>query len=214
MSLHETPKNPHGITVFGSSIIRVEPDIAQLSFTVSQVKDHPKQAFQKARTVAERVHEFLHDARIEEVQSSRIQLSEEIRYVSGEHQFLGYSAKINFNVLLYELDRMEEILSGVVDAGANRINSVNFQTTRLKELRAEARKRAVAAAREKAELYCEAAGVQLGRVLQIEDLNPDKLRGYEGHTMREMTADDEGAIKAFNPGSILVGGAVSIVLTN
>ena len=47
-------------------------------------------------------------------------------------------------------------------AGANELTSVTFQTTRLKEVRADARRRAVAAAREKAELYCSAAGVSAG----------------------------------------------------
>jgi hypothetical protein len=45
----------------------------------------------------------------------------------------------------------------------------------LKELRADARKQAVVAAREKAELYCREAGVAVGKVIAIEDSNPDQL---------------------------------------
>ena len=34
---------------------------------------------------------------------------------------IGYSARVTFSVLLTDLDRMEEILVGVVDAGVNEV---------------------------------------------------------------------------------------------
>ena len=64
--------------------------------------------------------------------------------------------------------------------------------------------------REKAQIYCEAAGVHLGNVLHIEDLNPDTLRGSEGHVIREPQIDDEGPMRAFDPGSIVIGAAVQV----
>src|SRR5229473_3394794 len=62
-----------------------------------------------------------------------------------------------------------------VEAGANEVTSVKYLTTQLAELRAQARREAVAAARRKAEVYSEAAGVALGHVLHIEDVNPDSM---------------------------------------
>jgi uncharacterized protein YggE len=108
------------------------------------------------------------------------------------------------------LDRMEDVLSGIVDAGVNEIESVDFQTTRLKEVRADARRRAIDAAHEKAENYCTAAGVNLGKIIHIEDVNPDTLHGREGHVTREIQPDDTGEVQVFDPGSITVGAAVSL----
>ena len=69
----------------------------------------------------------------------------------------------------------------------------------------------MAAAREKAENYCRAAGVSLGGVLHMEDINPGVLRGTgEGHTSSEVSSDDAGPERALAPGSIVVGAAVSI----
>lgn len=112
--------------------------------------------------------------------------------------------------MLRQLEKMEDVLAGIVDAGVNEVNGVDFQTTRLKELRAEARRRAVTAAREKAENYCNAAGVNLGKILHIEDVNPDVLCGREGHVIGEIQPDDSGEMQAFDPGSITVGAAVII----
>jgi uncharacterized protein YggE len=68
----------------------------------------------------------------------------------------------------------------------------------------------VVAARQKAELYCQAAGVALGSVLHVQDVNPNELRGGESNTTSEASSDDEGPPRAFDPNSIAVGAAVKI----
>lgn len=208
--LQQSLQQPFGITAFGSSIVRVEPDIASLDFSVSRIEQHPKDAFRQAREAAKSVQSYLAQSGLDDYGSSRISLEQTFRYIDRENKFVGYTAKIAFHLLLRQLDRIEEILIGITDAGVNNIESVNYQTSRLKELRAEARKNAVAAARQKAEIYCQAAGVVLGSVIHIEDVNPDQLQGREGHVIREIPLEDDGAVKAFSPGSIVVAGAVLI----
>jgi len=200
-----------GVKVFGSAILRVEPDVASLQFGVTRQAKQPKDAFRETHQAVKEVRAYLSHAGAGEVASSRITLARTFEYVNQRQQPTGYSARVAFNVLLSDLDRMEEILVGVVDAGANEIGSVEFRTTRLKEYRADARRRAVAAAREKAENYCRAAGISLAEVVSLEDVNPDVLRGSgEGHTTTESTSDDYGPDRALTPGSIVVGAAVSI----
>ena len=211
MNVTQAIQNPLGVTVFGSAVLRVEPDVASLNFTVSRLEQHPKDAFATTREAVQKVSEYLAQAGIENVGSSRINLTQSFRYVGGENTFLGYEAEVTFNLTLTDLDRMEEILVGVVDEGVNKIH-VDFRTTRLKELRTDARRRAIAAAREKAEVYCEVAGVTLGSVLHIEDVNPDQvLRGYEqNQSILRSQVLDEGSARAFNPGNIAVNGAVIV----
>ena len=204
-------QNPLGVTVFGSAVLRVEPDIASLNFTVSHLEQHPKDALAATRETAQKVSQYLAQAGLANVGSSRINLSQSFRYIGGENKFLGYQAEVTFHLSLTDLDRMEEILVGVVDEGVNKIQ-VDFRTTRLKELRMDARRRAILAAREKAEVYCEAAGVTLGTVIHIEDVNPDQLRGHEQNQriLRSQVLDD-ASIGAFDPGKIAIKGAVMMV---
>lgn len=61
------------------------------------------------------------------------------------------------------------VLDVLVRAGANRINGITFGLTDRKEAMDEARRRAVADVRRKAELYAEAAGVTLGPILSITE---------------------------------------------
>jgi uncharacterized protein YggE len=210
MFQEQTVQTPFGISVFGSSIVRVEPDIVSLNFSVSRLQQHPKDAFREVRKAAEEVRKYLSQTRVSEMGSSRVSIFPSFRYADGEQKFIGYTAKITFHVLLRQLDTMEEVVSGIIEAGVNELTSVEFQTTRLKEVRADARRRAVAAAREKAENYCNAAGVSLGKIIHIKDVNPDTLQVRDGHVTRETQPDDNGEIRVFAPGSITVGAAVAL----
>ncbi|MEM8533280.1 MAG: SIMPL domain-containing protein [Chloroflexota bacterium] len=211
MSDIKSTQSTNRIIVFGSAILRVDPDVASLAFAVTRTEQHPREAFQHVREAVQQVRSFLVQMAIEEVGSSRISLNQSFRFVSGENRFLGYEAKVAFRVLLHDLDRTEDILTGIVDAGVNEISTVDFQTSRLKEMRAEVRRRAVAAAREKASVYGAAAGVEIGSILHIEDVNPETLQGrYEAHSSREPQVDDDGPPRVFDPSSIVVGAAVRI----
>lgn len=209
----ETRRTTPGVKVFGSAVVRVAPDTALIAVAVSRTEQKPEAAFAEAREGAQGVTVYLHKAGFKDFGSLRVTLSQEFRYTNGENKFVGYQAKIEFNVVLREMDKVDAALSGLIAAGANTLTSVTFQTTRLKELRADARRRAVAAAREKAELYCVAAGVAVGAVLAIEDVNPETLTGRsEGHTYREAApVDDAGEPGAIDPGAIAVGAAVNVI---
>lgn len=201
-------RNTTGVTVFGSALLRVPPDVGSLLFTVARTAKKPREAFALAREGAAAVAKYLKSVNIADVRSSRVTLQHDYTYSGGERRLVGYLARIGFSVHLRELDRVEEVLTAVVEAGANQVDSVSFETTRIREVRAEARTLAVRSAREKAELYAQAAGITLGAVVQIEDVNPDILTGRsEGHATTKVDAD-ETASGPIDPGAIAVGGAV------
>ena len=203
----------HGVRVFGSAVLRVAPDTASIVVAVSRVEPLPDSAFARARDAAQAINTYLHKAGVKEFGSSRMNLAQQYRFSNGESHFLGYQAKIGFNVVLREMDRVDGLLTGLIKAGANELTSVTFETTQLQAIRADARRRAVAAARAKAELYCEAAGVGVGQVLAIEDVNPESLSGHsESHSFREpLPVDDPGDPGAIDPGAITVGAAVNVL---
>src|SRR5438876_4303968 len=117
----------HGVRVFGSAVVRVAPDTASIVVAVSRTEQKPEAAFTKAREGAQAVNAFLHKAGIKDFGSSRVTLSQEFRYTNGENRFVGYKAKIEFNVVLREMDKVDTLLSGLIAAGANELTSVTFQ---------------------------------------------------------------------------------------
>ena len=212
MSVQQAIKTPLGVSAFGSALIRVTPDLASLNFSATRLQKTPAAAFKETRAAAQLVRTFLSKSGIKDVQASRITLLPQWSYHTGGIRKLeGYSAIASFNVLLEDLEQLELILAGVVDAGANEVGAVTFQSHQLKEYRTRARQQAAMAAREKAKIYAASLGKGIGDVLHIEDVNPDQLRGNEGHVSHEPTLDDDSPVKAFDPGSISVGAAVIVV---
>ncbi|MGW0199741.1 SIMPL domain-containing protein [Nonomuraea sp. NPDC003201] len=92
-----------------------------------------------------------------------------------------------------------------MDAGVNRIDEVDFDVHAKGELRAQARRAAVQAARAKALLYAEAAGARLGPVLHIQDVDPESVGNerYRGHAGGGATSEEDLA-----PGHVVVSAAV------
>jgi len=208
-----TIEHPFGIVVFGSALLRVSPDSATIRAAITRLEDKPSHAFTKARKGAPTVTAFLRKAKVKELGLSRITLSQQFRIVNGERHPIGYVAKISIAVVLSELHRIEEVLSGLVDAGANEITSIDFHSAKLKELRARARELATHAAREKAGTYAAAGKVNLGEIIHIQDVNPKVLeqvwhsqisRGPVGHEL----VDHEPEQDSLDPSAIEVGAAV------
>jgi len=205
--MEQTPVCLSGVRMFGSAIIRVAPDIATISVAVSRLEKDPKKSFATARSGAEAVQKFLKDQGIADFGSSRITLNQERLFVQGAMKHVGYRARMGFAIKLRELDSLEEVLSGLISAGADELSSVSFETTNLKQIRADARRQAALAAREKAELYCKETGVSLGKVIAIEDTNPDQLAGTrESHAAAMLGG--RGGEGAVDPATITVGAAV------
>jgi len=199
-----------GITCFGSSIIRVAPDFASLTIEVGVVDKKPKIAFSKTRETARKLNEFLQTWEKVDSRSSNISLREEQEHIGGSWKHVGYRASIRFHIVIKDINKVEEMLSGAVETGADRITSFMFGTSLLKEHRALARRNAVEAAIEKARNYCVAANVELGEVIRIEDVNPDFTSPYrESHVHNESTDLPESS-QAIDPGSIAVNGAVQV----
>jgi uncharacterized protein YggE len=107
--------------------------------------------------------------------------------------------------VLRELEILETVLVDVVEAGANQVDGVEFDVGGKKQLRAQAREAAVAAAQAKAQRYAGAAGARLGPVVHIKDIDSERMQNtYRGHA-QSAAAGGEGDL---TPGKITVSAVV------
>lgn len=205
-------EHPWGISAFGAASVKAMPDLVRVRFKIVRVEQAPAAAFEAARAAVGAVRGALREHGIADtaVEGSRLDLKTATEYVNGTTKFVGYRCQAAFAVESGALDDVESLLVDVVTAGANEIESVDFDVIAKRELRAEARRKAVAAAREKADLYAEAAGVRLGAVVHIEDVDPEQpgASRYRGHAeAAAATAQD------LAPGHIVVSAAMIIGYT-
>jgi uncharacterized protein YggE len=81
----------------------------------------------------------------------------------------GYEVRNTVTVKVRDLTKLGGVLDTAVTEGSNQIDGLTFDISKKDELLNEARKKALADARAKADLYAEAAGVKLGRLRELSE---------------------------------------------
>jgi uncharacterized protein YggE len=199
-------ERPWGVTVYGAANVKARPDLVRVRFKVCRTEQTPSDAFAVASDAVAAVRQVLRSHGVSDAAVERSQLGLSSSWTYGsERQFIGYECEAAFAVESTNLDDVQALLVDLVEAGANQIDAVDFDVTSKGELRAEARRQAVAAARRKGELYAESALVRLGAVLHIEDVDPDKVGNerYRGHRSGGDASEQDLA-----PGHVVVSAAV------
>ncbi|MFJ8809046.1 SIMPL domain-containing protein [Streptomyces sp. NPDC102490] len=173
-------EEPWGISVFGSGTVRAEPSLARVRPAVDVLEPSPELAFQRAGEAVARLREVLrrHGVPDASVSGSRLGLSSEYDGHGRGRTLLGYRCQASYAVETEALDELERLVANVVEAGAHRIDGVEFDVRDRPGLLDEARRRAVAAARRKAEVYAEAADARLGPVLHIQDVEAEPVAAF------------------------------------
>jgi uncharacterized protein YggE len=72
-------------------------------------------------------------------------------------------------IQLRDVSKGASVIDTLVGAGANEIGGINFMVSEASKLLDDARTRAIADARRKAEIYAKAAGVTLGSPVSISE---------------------------------------------
>lgn len=109
-----------------------------------------------------------------DIQTSQLSLQPQYDYKgrgskSGEPNIIGYEARNTVSARTDDIENAGKLIDAVISAGVNNINGINFSIKDDKAARSEARAAAVKDARAKAEQLASAAGVRLGRVLEIRE---------------------------------------------
>jgi uncharacterized protein YggE len=200
-------ERPWGISAFGAASVKAVPDLVRVRFKIVRVEQSPGGAFEAARAAVRAVREALRGHGIGDaaVEGSRLDLKTAIEYVDGGRKFAGYQCQAAFAVESGALDDVEPLLVDIVAAGANEIEGMDFDVIAKRELRAEARRKAFTVAHAKAELYAEAAGVRVGALLHVEDVDPEQSQAARYRSRSESSA---AADQDFAPGRIVVSAAV------
>jgi len=200
-------ERPWGVTAYGAASVQAMPDLVRVMFRVVRVEQTPSRAFEAASTAVHGVRQTLrgHGVPDAAVERSQLDLRSSWSGYGDDRKFLGYRCQASFVLESRALDDVQSLLVDLVEAGANEIESVDFDVTGKPDLRAQARREAVGAARRKAELYAEAAEVRLGAVLHIEDVDPER----HGHQRaRGHGTGDPASPEDLAPGHVVVSAAV------
>jgi len=148
------------------------PDVATISAGVVTRAATARAALQQNSAQMERVRAALKRAGIadRDIQTSNINLNPEYRYAENQPPRLtGYSASNQVNVRFRDIASTGEILDALVAVGANQINGPSLTIDKPEEALDEARAKALAAGRARAEVYARNLGMRVVRLLAVSE---------------------------------------------
>lgn len=167
------PRRISTVTVSGAGIVSAPPDQAEITTGVVTQAPTAAQALAANSQAMERLLQALGGLGIapRDVQTTNISVSPQRR--PGKEgrplEITGYEVTNQVRVKVRDLARLGRVLDQQVGQGANLVYGIQFGIQEPAPLLDEARKRAMADARAKAELYAAATSTKLGRVLAVQE---------------------------------------------
>jgi uncharacterized protein len=163
---------PSAISVTGEAQISAPPDLAQLDAGVASDGKTAREAAEANSAAMSKVLAALKGAGLEDKDYQTSRLSLQPQYAPnrpGPSPIVGYRASNRVSIKLRDVAKVASVIDTLVSAGANDVGNINFTVTQASKLLDDAREKAIADARRKAEIYAKAAGVTLGAPLSISE---------------------------------------------
>jgi len=159
------------ITVNGEAVVKVQPDQIIITFGIETWDKNIMAAKSENNEIMKKAFGVIKESGIPEKDIQTDYLSIEPRYDNNyeKKNFIGYFVRNTFVVTIAQPDKVEAIVTGILQSGVNYIHNINFQTTEFKKYREQARDLALTAAKEKAEKMAATLGQRIGNPLQINE---------------------------------------------
>ena len=162
---------PRNISVTGESTVYVTPNEVVISVGVetagAKIDAAKRENDQRSRSLLDAI-------KAQGVEAKHIQTADvnlEIDYdTDGPARLVkGYVARREYTVTLKDPKKTEAIVDACLTSGANLLLGIDYRTTELRKHRDEARRMAVKAAKEKAELLAGELGEKVGRPSSVSE---------------------------------------------
>ncbi len=169
------------ITVSGHGEAVAVPDIATFSFSVVSEKADVASAQADATTKANATTDYLKSAGIDEkdIQTSNYSINPQYDYVqaacvngscpSGRQVLRGYEVRQTTTVKVRDTAKAGDLLAGVGSKGATEVSGLNFTFDDPTKVQSDARDKAIADAKTKADVLAKQLGVSIVRVTAFNE---------------------------------------------
>ena len=182
------------ITVSGEGKVKVAPDQALISVSIETKGTKAEEVKRENDKKMDAILKFIKKTNIakEDFQTQRVSLNPNYDYEKKKHNYI---ATQTVQILLKDLSQYDVLMEGLVDEGINRIDNVEFKSSKMKELQSDARKLAIKDAKAKAEDFVSVLGQKTGKALLISDNSQIYVPQPRMYAMKASMTMDEAAPK-------------------
>ena len=212
----EPAPRPATIHVTGAAEMQIKPDFAHLFATVATTGETVGQATDANRAATERVLARLQAAGVkrEDVRTLNLQVVQTPQRVDREGREIRvprFTANHSLRITTRDLDGVGRLAGEILSVGDLTFGSLAWGLDRQEEGLDEARRGAVRNARRQAETYAGAAGVTLGRLIEIRDGDAPSFRADGEVAMARMAAAPGAGLAVVPPAFVRTSASVQMV---
>ena len=188
MSNAQENKQVPMINVSGEGKVKIAPDQALISISIETKGTKAAEVKQENDKKMDAILKFIKKSNIapEDFQTQRISLNPNYDY---EKKKYNYIATQSVQILLKDLSKYDTLMEGLVNEGINRIDNVEFKSSKMLQLQSDARKLAIKEAKAKAEDFVSVLGQKVGKAIVISDNSQSYIPQPRMYAMKSMSMD-------------------------
>jgi len=190
------------IKVNGIATVEVSPDVVDISITLAITRQRPKEAVSELALQRTALVDALHKAGVgrNELRLGHLDVYPVHKPHPDNHLIDGYRASLTLEVSLTNFERIGEVMELAANHEVRRMHT-RFRSTKMPQMKNQARALALEAAGKKAEQMAAAMRLGVGEVLTIEELARSNSWGSPSHGNAFRPASSSGAHQ-LQPGAI------------
>jgi uncharacterized protein YggE len=160
--------------VSGQGKVSVTPDIAKITAGIQENGGSLKQVQDSVNKKSKTLIDALKKLGINEndIKTTSYNVYPQYDFTGSSQRITGYQVSASYEITVKDFDKVNEVIVATTANGANLIGGINFEVndeTEKKKLQ-EARDLAVKEAKEKAEGLARSAGISLGKIINISEI--------------------------------------------
>ena len=194
------------VEVVGEGIVYVTPDMVNISISIEKEGLDLKNLRQKnGEAVAQVLQLLSKELPMENFQTSYVSL-----YKDDYNKLNKYRVVQNINIKLEDISKYDNLMNAIFDAGVNRIDGISFGVKNKEKLLQEARVAAIDDARKKALLYAVSLDQNIGKAIQIKEINSHFNDIQPVERMSKMSLGSTGSDNTLAVGKIAIEAQVNV----
>lgn len=194
------------VEVIGEGIVYATPDMVNISISIEKEGLDLKNLRQKnGEAVAQVLQLLSKELPMENFQTSYVSL-----YKDDYNKLNKYRVVQNINIKLEDISKYDNLMNAIFDAGVNRIDGISFGVKNKEKLLQEARVAAIDDARKKALLYAVSLDQNIGKAIQIKEVNSHFNDIQPVERMSKMSLGSTGSDNTLAVGKIAIEAQVNV----
>jgi len=205
------PRNQSTIVVSGIGTVAAQPDMIQMSITLSKVAQTTKMAQEEVSKMVRQTMKILKEANIEDknINTASLRFNSEYDYSKHPRILIGQRAEQSINFSIEGINKDSEKVSGIIDQliqiNGIELNQVNFSVKNPTEYYVKSRELAYKKAVEKANQYAELSKLKIIKVLSISENVFQPISPIQNRLYNQRAVITEAAMAAADATALPMG---------